>query len=138
MPHRNDIVFGWPAYALRRVLRYYAPFLVLWLALLLLMVFGREWIERAVGVRAWHVRAAFWALVISSACVHIYLLYRSRAAGPEVPASRLACPRCGHPMEDLDPDTVMCMECGTKGEYRAVKRAWRRVGPLYRPKQARG
>lgn len=41
-------------------------------------------------------------------------------------------------MEDIDPDTVKCMECGIKSDYRAVKRAWRRVGPLYRPKQARG
>lgn len=59
--------------------------------------------------------------------------FRSRDVAEPVP-----CPRCGHPMEDPDPDTVMCMECGLKAEYRAVKRAWRRVSPHFRPKQERG
>ena len=136
--HRQEGMWcGWPIYAHRRVLWYMCPFVGLMLALFALMQFP-EWIAGAVGAQVWLISVCIWGLFIVALCAHFYLLHRSRAAGPEVPASRLACPRCGHPMEDLDPDTVMCMECGTKGDYRAVKRAWRRVGPLYRPKQARG
>lgn len=127
------MVLGWPLYGLRRLL-----WLLVYLgvqACLIAIVYMRLPMNPLPSLPEDLRQAILVAGSIVASVAYFALVLRAHRAAGEVPPGHLPCPRCGHPMENLDLDTVMCMECGVKAEYRAVKRAWRRVGPLHRPKR---
>lgn len=129
MPDRIGIKQGRPVYYDRRV-RWATAMLCAGLAWSLVTMWADELIS---DVR---LREFFKVSGVAAPLLFlpIYLWYvYMPARGPKfVENGTLPCPNCLHPLFDTDADTVTCPECGVRDEYRAIRRAWRKIGRDYR------